>query len=85
MVLVIPVSWARICWVRSAIWAARSVGSASTSSMALVCRELVPPRTAAMASTAVRLTLFSTCCRVSETPAVWVWKRSIQDRGSLAP
>src|SRR5438094_7699240 len=29
--------------------------------------------------------LFSTCCRVSETPAVWVWNRSIHDLGSRAP
>src|SRR3989442_15041428 len=29
--------------------------------------------------------LFSTCWRVSDTPAVCVWKRSIQDFGSLAP
>src|SRR2546430_8143935 len=85
MVLVTPVSWARTCWVRSAICAARSVGSARTSSIALVCSELVPPSTAAIASYAVRLMLFSTCWRVSETPAVWVWNRSIHDFGSLAP
>src|SRR5438094_1595578 len=69
MVLVTPVSWASTCWVRSAICAARSVGSARTSSIELVCSELVPPSTAAMASYAVRLMLFSTCWRVSETPA----------------
>src|SRR5207302_10953657 len=51
----------------------------------LVCSELVPPSTAAIASYAVRLMLFSTCWRVSETPAVWVWNRSIHDFGSLAP
>jgi hypothetical protein len=71
-----PVSSAMTCWVRSAICAAFSLGSASTSSRALVCRLLVPPRTAASASTAVRTTLLSGCCAVSETPAVWVWKRS---------
>src|SRR2546426_3517822 len=85
MVLVTPVSWASTCWVRSAICAARSVGRARTSSIELVCSELVPPSPAAMASYAVRLMLFSTCWRVSDTPAVCVWKRSIQDFGSLAP
>ena len=64
------------CWVRNAICAACSLGSASTSSSALVCSELVPPSTAASASTAVRTMLLSGCCAVSETPAVWVWKRS---------
>ena len=71
-----PVSSMITCWVRSAIWAAFALGSASTSSRALVCSDLVPPRTAASASTAVRTTLLSGCWAVSETPAVWVWKRS---------
>ena len=71
-----PVSSMITCCVRSAISAACSLGSASTSSRALVCSELVPPRTAASASIAVRTTLLSGCCAVSETPAVWVWKRS---------
>ena len=29
--------------------------------------------------------LFSGCCRVSADPAVWVWVRSIIERGSFAP
>ena len=29
--------------------------------------------------------LTSGCWAVSEHPAVWVWKRQSQDRGSLAP
>ena len=73
------------CWVRTAISAARSLGSASTSSSALVCSELVPPSTAASASMAVRTTLLSGCCAVSDTPAVWVWKRSHWARGEVAP
>ena len=73
------------CWVRTAISAARSLGRASTSSRALVCSELVPPRTAASASMAVRTTLLSGCCAVSDTPAVWVWKRSHWARGEVAP
>jgi hypothetical protein len=56
-----PVSSAITCWVRSAIWAARSDGSASTSSSALVCSEFVPPSTAASASIVVRTMLLSGC------------------------
>ncbi len=73
------------CWVRSAISAVRSLGSASTSSSALVCSELVPPSTAASASIVVRTTLLSGCCAVSDTPAVWVWNRSHWARSVRAP
>ena len=52
--------------------AAFSVGSASASSMELVCRHWVPPRTPASASIAVRTMLTSGCSAVRETPAVWV-------------
>ena len=74
-----------ICWVRSAILAARSVGSASASSKPLVCSDWVPPQTAAKPCSATRTMLFSGCCAVSVTPPVWVWKRSRQERSSLAP
>ncbi len=50
-----------------------------------MCNEFVPPSTAASASTAVRVTLLSGCCAVSDTPAVWVWNRSHCARGSVAP
>ncbi len=83
--LVTPVSSMITCWVRSAISADFSLGSASTSSSALVCSELVPPSTAASASTAVRTTLLSGCCAVSDTPAVWVWNRSHCARSVFAP
>ena len=73
------------CWVRSAISADSSVGSASVSSSALVCSEFVPPSTAASASIAVRTTLFTGCCAVSDTPAVWVWKRSHSACSLVAP
>jgi len=73
------------CWVRMAISAAFSLGSASTSSSALVCRELVPPSTAASASIAVRTMFSSGCWAVSDTPAVWVWKRSHCARSVRAP
>jgi hypothetical protein len=49
MVLATPVSYARTCCVRSAIRTLFSVGSASVSSMELVCRLCVPPSAAAMA------------------------------------
>ena len=49
-----------------------SVGSASTSSIALVCSDCVPPSTAASASIAVRAMFSSGCCAVSDTPAVCV-------------
>src|SRR5882757_9086614 len=80
-----PVSSMITCWVRTAISAAFSLGSASTSSRALVCSELVPPSTAASASIAVRTMLLSGCCAVSDTPAVWVWKRICQLLGLFAP
>ena len=33
---------------------------------------------------AVRTTLLSGCCAVSDTPAVWVWKRNFKERSSSA-
>ncbi len=83
--LTTPISSISTCWVRRAISAACSLGSASVSSSALVCNEFVPPSTAASASTAVRTTLLYGCCAVSETPAVWVWKRSHWAFSVLAP
>ena len=83
--LTTPVSSISTCWVRIAISAARSLGRASVSSSALVCSELVPPSTADSASTAVRTTLLYGCCAVSDTPAVWVWKRSHWARSVVAP
>ena len=83
--LVTPLSCAMICCVRSASVAASAVGSASASSSELVCSELVPPSTAASACSAVRTTLLYGCCAVSDTPAVWVWKRSFHERSSFAP
>jgi hypothetical protein len=80
-----PDSCARICWVRRAVRALASVGSAKVSSRALVCSDWVPPSTAARACTVVRTTLLIGCCAVNEQPAVWVWKRSIQERGLPAP
>src|SRR5881227_3501394 len=78
--LVTPLSCARICCVRSASVAASAVGSASASSSEFVCSELVPPSTADSACSAVRMTLFIGCCAVSDTPAVWLWNRSFNER-----
>ena len=50
-----------------------------------MCSDWVPPSTAASAWTVTRARLTSGCCAVSCTPAVWVWKRSISERGSAAP
>ena len=55
--LTTPVSSMITCWVRKAISAACSLGSASVSSRALVWSELVPPSTAESASMPVRTTL----------------------------
>ena len=85
MVFATPVSSAMICWVRRAIFTAFSVGSASVSSMELVCSDWVPPRTAASASSAVRTMLFSGCSAVSEHPAVWLWKRICMLCAFVAP
>src|SRR5829696_5312147 len=74
-----------ICWVRSAMRAARSVGRPIASSKPLVCRLCVPPRTAAMACTVTRAMLFSGCCAVSVEPPVWVWNRSSLEASFLAP
>ena len=55
--LATPLSWAMICWVRSASVTASRVGSASASSSELVWSDCVPPSTAASACRAVRITL----------------------------
>ena len=73
------------CCVRSASRADSSVGRASASSDALVWSDCVPPRTAESACSATRTTLTSGCCAVSVEPAVCVWKRRRQERGSFAP
>ena len=72
-----------ICCVRRATRTDFSVGSHSASSMLLVCSDCVPPSTAASACSVTRTTLFSGCWAVSVEPPVWVWKRSIQERGLL--
>ena len=71
------------CW-RSASSAASAVGTASASSYASVWSDCVPPRTAASAWVATRVRLLSGCCGVSDTPAVWVWKRIQVERSFSA-
>ncbi len=64
-----------------AMRAEKSVGSASASSSALVCRDCVCPWVAAMASTHVRATLLNTSCAVSDQPDVCEWVRRDSDLG----
>jgi len=82
---VIPVSSASTSCVLRAIRAEKSVGSASASSSALVCRLCVPPSTAASASTVVRMTLLYGSCSCRLTPEVWQCVRSTLLRSSFAP
>src|SRR3989454_2589875 len=83
-VLATPLSCAKICWVLRATRTAFSDGSESASSMLFVWSDWAPPRTAARAWIATRTALFSGCCAVSATPAVWAWNRSSSDSGFLA-
>src|ERR1044072_1872072 len=64
--------------VLRAMRAEKSVGSASASSRALVCKDCVCPCVAAMASTQVRMTLLNTSCAARLQPLLW-------PRGSPAP
>jgi hypothetical protein len=58
-------------WVLRAMRAENSVGRPRASSYELVCSDCVPPMTAAMASTVVRMMLLYGSCSVSEYPDVW--------------
>ena len=80
-----PDSCASTCWVRRAIRAERSVGSASASSKPLVCSDWVPPATAAKPCRATRMMLTSGCCACRVTPPVCVWKRIFIEFGFSAP
>jgi hypothetical protein len=84
MVLAAPDSSEMICWVRRATITDCSVGSASVSSMELVCSDWVPPSTPESACSATRTTLFIGCCAVRVQPAVCVWNRSFQEFSSFA-
>ena len=58
------------------------VGNAIASSNELVCNDWVPPRTAANASTVVRMMLLCGSCSVRLTPEVWQWVRNARLAGS---
>ena len=64
--------------------AASAEGTAHASSYASVWSDCVPPSTAARAWMATRVRLLSGCWAVSETPAVWVWKRIQVERSFSA-
>src|SRR6202049_3593653 len=81
----VPLSCCRKSWVLRAMRAEKSDGSASASSKALVWSDCVWPCVAAMASTAVRITLLNTSWAVSDQPEVWQWVRSDSARASLGP
>jgi hypothetical protein len=74
-----PVSCWSTSWVLRATRAEASVGSASASSKELVCRLCVPPNTAAIASTVVRMMLLYGSCSVRLAPDVWQCVRSMSD------
>ena len=73
------------CWVRSAISAACSLGSASVSSSALVCGELVPPSARPKRLDAsARTTLLYGCWAVSETSGLGVEPQPLRILGLRA-
>ena len=74
-----PVSSWRMSCVLRATRADASVGSAMASSNELVCRLCVPPKTAAIASTVVRMMLLNGSCSVRLAPDVWQCVRSMSD------
>ena len=84
-VAVVPASCMRICCVRSASVAERSVGSASASSKPFVWIDCAPPKTAESACAPTRTRLFSGCWAVSVEPPVWAWKRSACAFSLVAP
>ena len=61
--------------------AEKSVGRAMASSKALVCRDCVWPKAAAMASMQVRPTLLKGSCSVSDQPEVCECVRKASDLG----
>ena len=66
----IPVSSCKIICVFRAILDENLEGRASASSKEFVCRDWVPPKTAAMASTVVRMMLLYGSWAVSDHPDV---------------
>ena len=74
-----PVSCARMSCVLRASDAEKSVGRPMASSNELVCNDCVPPITADIASTVVRMMLLYGSCAVSDQPEVWECVRSGRD------
>ena len=71
----------RISWVLRAMRIEAGVGKAMASSKELVCKDWVPPSTAAIASTVVRMMLLCGSCSVRLTPEVWQCVRSARLAG----
>src|SRR3954454_20951920 len=79
MTRVVPDSCCKSNWVLRAMRAEKSVGRASASSKALVCRDWVWPWVAAIASTHVRTRLLKTSVAVNDQPDVWQCVRNESD------
>ena len=80
-----PVSWARICCVRSARVVLSSVGSANGSSHAAVNIDCTPPSTAAIAWYATRTMLLCGCWAWSVHPPHTTPVRNIDELAFCAP
>ena len=78
-----PVSSCKIICVFRAILDENLEGRASASSKEFVCRDWVPPKTAAMASTVVRMMLLYGSWAVSDHPDVWQCVLKANDLGLL--
>mmetsp|Transcript_32342 Transcript_32342/g.70869 ORF Transcript_32342/g.70869 Transcript_32342/m.70869 type:complete len:246 (-) Transcript_32342:928-1665(-) len=75
-----PLSSARMSCVLRASDAENSVGRPIASSNEFVCSDCVPPITAAIASTVVRMMLLYGSWAVSDQPEVWQCVRSMSER-----
>ena len=79
MTRVVPLSCCKKSCVLRAMRAEKSLGKASASSSALVCKDCVWPAVAAIASICVRMILLNTSSAASDQPEVCAWVRSISD------
>ena len=80
-----PLSYAMICCVRTAISADASVGIWNASSNAHVKIDCAPPNTAAIVSTVTRAMLLYGCGATSDEPPHTTPKRKCCAFGSVTP